>query len=83
VAAGPKASSNRAGTAQLAASLIAPYNRFVIFHQGWCNSLSCVNETLQKFEIVLVSDPFTKDSERTAELSFLSTKSMQISGDPA
>jgi len=30
------------------------------FHQGWCNSPCCVNETLQKPEIVLVSDPFTK-----------------------
>jgi hypothetical protein len=71
------------GTASLAAPQIAPYNDFVIFHQGWCNSSSCVNETLQNLQIVLVSDPFTKDSEHTAELSFLSTKSMQISGDPA
>jgi hypothetical protein len=58
----------------------ASFNRF---HQRWCNSPGYVNETLQKLEIVLVSDPFTKDSEHTAELSFLSTKSMQISGDPA
>ena len=35
---------------------------FVKFHQGWCNSRSYVNERLQKPRIVLVSDPFTKDS---------------------
>jgi len=73
----------RAETAISAAFEIASQRPSLIFHQGWCNSLSCVNETLQKLEIVLVSDPFTKDSEHTAELSFLSTKSMQITGDPA
>ena len=40
------------------------------FHQGWCNSRSYVNETLQKLQIVLVSDPFSKDSEHAAQLSF-------------
>jgi hypothetical protein len=41
----------------------ASFNRF---HQRWCNSPGYVNETLQKLEIVLVSDPFTKDSEHAA-----------------
>jgi len=36
------------------------------FHHGWCNSRCCVNETLQNEQIVLVSDPFTKDSEDPA-----------------
>ena len=40
------------------------------FHQGWCNSPSCVNETLQKRQIVLVSDPFNKESEHAAQPSF-------------
>ena len=43
------------------------FNRF---HQGWCNSPSYVNETLQEPEIVLVSDPFTKDSEHSAVPNF-------------
>ena len=41
-----------------------------MFHQGWCNSRSYVNETLQRLEIVLVSDPFTKDSEHAAQPKF-------------
>jgi hypothetical protein len=40
------------------------------FHQAWCNSLSYVNETLQKLQIVLVSDPFSKDSEHAAKSKF-------------
>jgi hypothetical protein len=40
------------------------------FHQGWCNYQSYVNETLQTLQIVLVSDPFSKDSEHTAQPSF-------------
>jgi len=38
------------------------------FHQGWCNSQTIVNETLQRPQIVLVSDPFTKDSDDPAVL---------------
>ena len=40
------------------------------FHQGWCNSRMNVNETLQGLKIVLVSDPFTKDSDDPAEPNF-------------
>jgi hypothetical protein len=40
------------------------------FHQGWCNSLVFVNRTLQKLKIVLVSDPFTKDSGHSAVPDF-------------
>jgi hypothetical protein len=41
------------------------------FHQGWCNSLQFVNKTLQKRQIVLVSDAFSKDLELPAVLFFL------------
>jgi hypothetical protein len=52
------------------------------FHQGWCNSSVNVNRTLQKLEIVLVSDPFTKDSEGSAvPVSF--NKVDASSGGPA
>jgi hypothetical protein len=40
------------------------------FHHGWCNSQSYVNETLQTPQFVLVSDPFSKDSERAAQQKF-------------
>jgi len=40
------------------------------FHHLWCNSFDFMNRTLQKLEIVLVSDPFTKDSEHSAVPEF-------------
>jgi len=40
------------------------------FHQGWCNSKGYVNETLHNLQIVLVSDPFTEDSEHLAVPDF-------------
>ncbi len=40
------------------------------FHQGWCNSSEIVNEALQGHQFVLVSDPFTKDSDDPAEPNF-------------
>lgn len=52
------------------------------FHQGWCNSPGFMNRTLQKLEIVLVSDPFTKDSEHSAVPVFFN-KVDASSGDPA
>ena len=36
------------------------------FHHLWCNSKTRVNTTLQGPRFVLVSDPFTKDSEHPA-----------------
>ena len=36
------------------------------FHQGWCNPSPYVNTALHKPQIVLVSDPFTKDSAHPA-----------------
>lgn len=43
---------------------------FTGFHHGWCNSSMIVNERLQGPQIVLVSDPFTKDSDDPAEPNF-------------
>jgi hypothetical protein len=37
------------------------------FHHAWCNSPAYVNETLQRLQIVLTSDPFNKDSQDSAE----------------
>ena len=48
----------------------SPVGHWNGFHHHWCNSIEFVNETLQNFKIVLVSDPFTKDSEHPAVLSF-------------
>jgi hypothetical protein len=36
------------------------------FHHGWCNTPAYMNTTLHKPQIVLVSDPFTKDSAHPA-----------------
>lgn len=36
------------------------------FHHHWCNSQTHVNSRLQGPQIVLVSDPFTKDSAHPA-----------------
>ena len=60
----------KTGTVPLVTSQVLPDDSRGWFHQGWCNSLSYVNETLQKLQIVLVSDPFNKDFEHTALLSF-------------